>query len=404
MATYQYRAMTAAGAIREGQLDASSRGDVLERVRQLGLRPIEAVEVQGKATPNKVTKTNAQTRKAVSRAVAELAVLLGAGLTLDRALTIAIDNIAHRPTQNTFATVHAQVKEGVPLSRAMLATPALFSPMAAAMTEAGEANGELDKALAKLADSLERAEALRATLQSAMIYPIILCVIAVSVILVMLLVVVPQFENLLSISHGHLPPLTLAIMGASHALKTYGLFMLLGLVGLFFLGRQWLRQPSVTAVVDRLLLQVPQIGPLLAQGETARFARVLGSLVGGGVPVPTAMGIAQRSLVNTHMRSAIARVTEGLNEGGGLTGPLAAAGIFPKIAIGFFRTGEETAELGMMLDRLADVLDRDVRLSIERLVALLTPLITVVLGGIVATVIASIMSAIIGFNDLALAP
>lgn len=401
---FQYRAMTAAGVIREGQLDASSRGDVLERVRQLGLRPIEAVEVQGKASANKVVKANAQMRKAVNRAVAELAVLLGAGLTLDRALTIAIDNITHKQTQNSFATLHAQVKEGVPLSRAMLATPALFSPMAAAMTEAGEANGELDKALAKLADSLERAEALRATLQSAMIYPIILCVIAVSVILVMLLVVVPQFENLLSISHGHLPPLTLAIMGASHALKSYGLLLLVGLVGLFFLIRQWLRQPNVAAVTDRLLLQLPQIGPLLAQGETARFARVLGSLVGGGVPVPAAMAIAQRSLVNTHMRSAIARVTEGLNEGGGLTGPLAAAGIFPKIAIGFFRTGEETAELGMMLERLADVLDRDVRLSIERLVALLTPLITVVLGGIVATVIASIMSAIIGFNDLALAP
>ena len=118
----------------------------------------------------------------------------------------------------------------------------------------------------------------------------------------------------------------------------------------------------------------------------------------------TALGIAQRSVSNTHMGGAIAKVTAGLKEGGGLSGPLAASGVFPPMALSFLRTGEETARLGLMLTRLADVLDRAVRSPIERLIGIITPAITVAMGAVVAAVIASIMSAILGFNDLALAP
>jgi general secretion pathway protein F len=137
--------------------------------------------------------------------------------------------------------------------------------------------------------------------------------------------------------------------------------------------------------------------------ETARFARVLGSLVDGGVPLPQALSISQRSFANSHLAQAVGRVAAGLKEGAGLSGPLSATGLFPPMALSFLRTGEETAQLGLMLGRLADVLDRQVRNSVQRMIAILTPAITVVMGAIVATVIASIMSAILGFNDLALA-
>jgi len=153
-----------------------------------------------------------------------------------------------------------------------------------------------------------------------------------------------------------------------------------------------------------MILRAPQIGPLVVNAETAAFARTMGSLVDGGVPLPSALAIAQRSVANTHMAGVIAKVTAGLKEGAGLSGPLAASKIFPPMALSFLRTGEETAQLGLMLGRLADVLDRTVRTSLERLVGILTPAITVFMAGIVATVIASIMSAILGFNDLALTP
>jgi general secretion pathway protein F len=155
---------------------------------------------------------------------------------------------------------------------------------------------------------------------------------------------------------------------------------------------------------DRIILGVPQIGPLVMNAETAAFARTLGSLVDGGVALPTALSIAQRSIGNSHMSAAIGRVAAGLKEGAGLSGPLAATGVFPPMALSFLRTGEETARLGQMLDRLADVLDRTVRSTIARLISILTPTITVFMGAVVAGTIASIMSAILGFNDLALAP
>jgi general secretion pathway protein F len=341
-------------------------------------------------------------RRASVNAVGELAVLLGAGLSLDRSLAVCVENTVNPTLKTALASVLKEVKEGAPLSRAMAARAGLFPPMAAAMAEAGEANGRLDVALGRLAETLDRAEALRQTVTSAMVYPIMLMGLAVSVILMMLLFVVPQFEGLFSDQEARLPFATRMVLSASHLVRAYGV---VGLIGMIVVGAgvwRWLKTPAVRLAADRALLSLPQLGGLIKAAETARFARVLGSLVEGGVPLPTALGIAQRSLANAHMAAAVGRVTAGIKEGAGLARPLAATGLFPTMAISFLRTGEETAQLALMLGRLADVLDRDVRTALARLISILTPAITIVMGAAVAGVIASIMSAILGFNDLAL--
>lgn len=402
MTTFRYRAATATGELKAGTLDAPSHADVLERLRRLGLMPIEAVETAAR-TEHK-TQVSAKTRQGIANTLGELAVLLNAGLTLDRALSVSIENLTDPALKAQFTRLRDRLKEGVPMARAMAEADGFFPPMACAMAEAGEASGKLDASLSRLAEALDRAEALRQTIVSSLIYPIILLIVATSVILMMLLFVVPQFEDLFSDAGGKLPFATQVVMGASHALRAYGLLGLLALaVGGVMLWR-WLRQAAVRRAVDRNLLNMPQIGPLLRNIETARFARTLGSLVDSGVALPTALGIAQRSLVNTHMAAAVGRVASGLKEGGGLSGPLAATKLFPPMALSFLRTGEETAQLGMMLNRLADVLDRDVQTTIQRMIAIMTPAITVVMGVLVAGTIASIMSAILGFNDLALGP
>ena len=151
-------------------------------------------------------------------------------------------------------------------------------------------------------------------------------------------------------------------------------------------------------------LAMPLLGELIRRIETARFARTLGALIEGEVTLPAAIRLAQRTITNQVMARAILQVADGVKEGGGLTGPLAVTGVLPPLAIGFLRTGEETSQLGMMLSRLAAVLDRDIRTRLERLIGILTPVITVVLGATVASIIAAIMSAILGFNDLAMIP
>lgn len=404
MAVYRYRAATAGGELRSGTLEAQSASDVLERVRRLGLMPIEAVETKTQAARKSTVSVSGATRQAVANSIGELAVLLNAGLALDRALAVSIENCQRPILKSAFIKMRERVKEGWSLARAMAEADHLFPPMACAMAEAGEASGKLDSSLARAAEALERAAALRQTIVSSLVYPTILIIIAVSVICLMLLFVVPQFEDLLSEAGGKVPFMTRLIMHASDAVRAYGWLMLLVLlvcaVGVY----RWLQQPAVRNAFDRNVLRLPQLGPIVAKAETARFARTLGSLVDSGVALPTALMIARKSFVNSFMGDAVGRVAAGLKEGAGLTGPLAATRLFPPMAMSFLRTGEETAQLGIMLTRLADVLDREVRNSIQRVIAIMTPVITVVLGVSVATIIASIMSAILGFNDLALGP
>jgi general secretion pathway protein F len=406
MASFRYRAVAATGLPTEGFIEADERPAALERLRQQGLRPIEvAAAVSGPtgAAPKRGRRVTGPARKAATRAIADLAVLVQAGLTLDRALALMLENISDPIAEAAFRSVHQQVKEGAALSRAIAGEQELASPLAPAMIEAGEANGRLGAALESLAQTLQRAEDLRQLIVSSLIYPFMLVVIAVAVILVMLLFVVPQFETLFAQAQGELPFASQMVMAASQFTRQWGLAVLGGLIAGGFLLARAAQTAGVRARLDRWTLGMPQIGQLVRFGETARFARVLGALAEGGVPLPQALSLAQRTLTNQHMATRVAHVAAGLNEGAGLAGPLARAGVFPPLALSFLRTGEETSQLGPMLSRLADLLDRDVRQRLGRLIAVLTPALTVTMGGVVGFVIAAIMSAILGFNDLALA-
>ena len=402
MASFAYRATDAGGRNSSGNVEAENRAQALHQVRGLGLMPLELAEaaaLKAKA-PGRI---DGKTRSAITKSIGQLAVLLKAGLQLDRALALSAETIEHPAAKAEFVALLKDVKQGVPLSRAMQARGAAFPPVVWAMAEAGEADGRMGEALERLAYTLDQAEEVRSLITTSMIYPVILTVIAVAVILMMLLFVVPQFESLFLTGADRLPASSRMVMTASQTLRHYGWYLLAALIGTALLARQTLRQPGAQRSRDQLVLRMPQVGTLIRYIETARFSRTLGVLLDGGVPLPDAMGMAQRTIGNTVMADAIANVAGGIKEGGGLTGPLAASGALPKLALGFLRTGEETSQLGMMLTRLADVLDRDVKLRLERLIGLLTPAITVVLGATVAAIIASIMTAILGFNDLAVA-
>jgi general secretion pathway protein F len=402
MANFAYRAVSAQGALSSGDIDADTAELATAALRRKGLSPLEIKLVQ-RQVHSGPQRASGKSRSAVTKTIGELSVLVGAGLQLDRALGLAQENIDHPGVRSAFASMAVMVKEGKPLSRAMAEHPAYFAPMAIAMTEAGEADGRLGDALARLSETLTQADDLRTLIGTSMIYPVILTVIAVAVILMMLLFVVPQFESLFASSGDRLPAASRLVMQASQLLRSHGIALFFGLlVGGFGL-RLWLRLPGMQAPRDRFLLALPQIGTLIRYTDTARFSRTLGVLVTGGVPLPNALAMAQRSISNRVIADAVAKVASGVKEGEGLTTPLAAAGIFPKLALGFFRTGEETSQLGPMLGKLADVLDRDIKVRLQRLIGVLTPAITIVLGVAVATIIAAIMAAILGFNDLAVA-
>ncbi|HEX7853238.1 MAG TPA: type II secretion system F family protein [Sphingobium sp.] len=400
MAQFQYRAVRLDGAPVSGQVEASDRREAIAHVRRGGATPLEIMLAP--PVKEKQRKVGGKGRSVGATSISELAVLLEAGLPLDRALALAVENVEDKSVVASMAEILRDVREGAPLSRAMAKKPELFSPAAVAMAEAGEANGRLGEALTRLAVTLEQEAELRRLVVSSMIYPVALLVVAVGVVLLMLLFVVPQFEGMFASTTQKLPTATMVVMGASRLLRHYGLAILLALAGIVAGSAAALRQPAVRLAGDRVILRLPLLGELVRRIETGRFARTLGALIEGEVALPVALTLSQRTISNQLLARAIGRVADGVREGGGLTAPLAASGILPRLAIGFLRTGEETSQLGMMLTRLADVLDRDVRIRLERLIGILTPAITVVLGATVAGIIASIMSAILGFNDLAL--
>ena len=402
MAAFQYRSIMPDGSSRRGVVEASDLKQAVGTLRAAGGILVDVQPALDNAQPGKA-KASAASNAAAALMIGELAVLLRAGLPLDRALALAIGNIEPKSLAAKFAPLLVAVREGQSLSAALAKSHGLVDATAVAMTEAGEASGKLPDALTRLAEMLEGAAELRRLVITSMIYPIALFVIAISVVLMMLLFVVPQFEALMGKNASQLPAASQAVLFASRALRDYGLLLLGGLVvagiGLRFL----FARPAVAQTFDRIVLGVPQLGPLIQRLDTARFARTLGALVEGQVSLPVAVTLAQRTIRNRYMNRAMSRIANGIREGEGLAGPLAAARIVPDIAIGFIRTGEESSQLGVMLSRLGDVLDRDVRVRLTRVVAILTPLITVILGASVAGIIASIMSAILGFNELAIA-
>jgi general secretion pathway protein F len=398
MASFQYRAVDASGRISSGSVIALDRGKAIAEIRRNGAIPIDIAEA---AVPKKVAKASRKTQADVGRLVGELAVLLDAGLPLDRAFALAIDNVQSAGARSQFVSMLAEVREGRSLSQAMAARPNLFSPTAQAMAEAGELNGRLAEALARLSAAMESAEDLRRIVVTSMIYPTMLLILAIGVILLMLLYVVPQFESLFASTGGQLPASSMAIMSASRALRRYGLFIFGGIILLGFLVRQLASRPAARAAFDRTILNVPLLGMLVQHFETARFARTLAVLLEGNVPLPTALKLSRRSIANQTMGTLVDKVADGLKEGEGLSQPLGATGVFPKVAVGLLRTGEETSRLPLMLSRLADIMDKDVKVRIERSITVITPLIVIILGATVAGIIASIMSALLGFNDLA---
>ncbi len=404
MTRFRYRAVAQGGELTTGFIEAAGRPEALERLRRMGLLPVEAEPGEGNAVPwyrREIGRRSGPNAQGVATLVEELAVLLDAGLPLDRALAILEAEAEHKALRPVLEDVLERVRSGTPLADAMRPHPKVFGPMAIALVEAGQAAGNLREALARLAEMMLRAEQLREQIRSALIYPVLLVLAAGGSVLILLGVVVPQFESFFEGSRVSLPLATVIVMGASRGLRDHGMIAALALgLGGFALHRA-ASTPTGRRMRDRMLLRLPLLGSLLARVETARFARTLGTLLESGVALTAALTIATRTFQNQVIVEAMAEVGEALKQGRGLSRPLEATGLLPPIAITFVRTGEEAGRLGEMLVRLAEALDREVRKSTQRLMALLVPIITIVLGVIVALIVGAILSAMLSLNELA---
>jgi general secretion pathway protein F len=413
MRRFRYRAVAASGELVHGEMDAVSQATVVDRLRGQGHLPLAADEVQAGAGAARhltlaqwlrrpVLGAPRVTRRDVAIMTRELATLLEAGLTLDQSLKLLIELAAGEPLEGLLADLLERIQGGSSLADALAQHEKLFPTVYVSMVRAGETGGALREVLGRLARYLDEAEALREQVKSALIYPVLLLILAVVSIVILLTVVLPQFTPLFENAGAQLPWLTRAVILVGDGVQHYWWLLLLSVLGAVWVARRQLRRPARRAQVDRWLLRLPLLGELLAKIDTARFARALGTLLANGVPPLTALAIVQDALANATLRRALADAATVMKDGGGLAAPLGRSGVFPKLAVHLLGVGEESGQLDPMLLKIAEVFDRDVRSTIERLMALLVPALTIMLGAIVGVIITSVMMAILSAYDLQL--
>jgi general secretion pathway protein F len=341
-------------------------------------------------------------RADVMALTSELAVMLRAGLPLDSALRVLL-GMEHRPSvARLIGEILEAVKGGMPFSRALAARGDLFGPFYVNMVRSGEASGQLGTVLTRLVEHLERMRALRESVVSALIYPGILLSVAVLSVVGILVFIVPQFEQLFRDAREALPLSTRLVLGAGHVILDYGVYLLIGLALTGYGLWRWLRSASGQRWSQARLAQLPVLGRVRHEYNLARFTRTFGTLLGNGVPILTALGIAGETLEDVRLRDSINSVAPKVKSGGRLAEALQATGSFEPLAINLVRVGEETGSLDKMMLELATILDRKVETGIKRGLTLLEPALILGLGLIVAVVIVSILMGILTVNELAI--
>jgi general secretion pathway protein F len=402
MPGFQYKAVTADGEVVHGTLEGSDKQQVVEQLHALGQTPIRIDQTAGPI----VTGRRRRLRKRrigedqIANATRELSTLIRAGLPLDRALGVLISLAEGEPIAELLGNVRKEVNGGASLADAMESQGGAFNRFYINLLRAGEAGGALEVVLERLAEHMEKSKDLRDAMLSALIYPAILIVVAVTSIFILLGYVVPQFTELFEDVGQVLPLPTRITIAVGEALQSYGWVVLLVVAAGIWAIRRQLDHPGGRRRWHARFLKLPLAGAMITRIEVARFTRTLGTLLHNGVPLLKALSIVKDSIGNQVIADGIERVAGSLKEGQSLAAPLAEAALFPPFAIHMIRVGEESGRLQELLLQVADIYDRETQVSIKRTLSLLEPVLILVLGVIIAAVIISILMAILGINQL----
>jgi len=404
MPAFRYTAIDPAGQTVRGTMDAASEAEVVSRLQRQGSIPMRAEPAGAGRFADLLQRDvgrRGMGRQDVANLTRELSIMLGAGQDLDRSLRFLVDTAPNPRVRTTVESLRKTVRDGGSLAGALGEHPGSFPRIYVGLVRAGEAGGTLAPTLDRLADLLERERSLASTVTSAMIYPALLLLVAIGSITLLLTQVLPQFVPLFEQNGAALPRPTQMLIDTGAAVSAYGSYALLAIIALALVARQMLRQPRPRLLMDRLLLRLPVVGGLTREIVAARFTRTLGTLLNNGVPLIGALGIVQDAIGNTAGVAAVERATLSAKGGAGLSRPLDESGVFPARTIYLLRLGEETAQLGPMALRAAEIHEEKTRLGVQRLVALLVPAITVAMGAVIAAIVASLLLAMLGLNDLA---
>jgi len=423
MPVFQYRALQGDGRIAEGQLEAGGRQEAFRQMEGRGLRPISLVEprngkshkaVQPNGKPAKTEAGASETpslklsfggsKKIPGRALENftrlLSSLLAAGVPLSRALVILCKEASSPVAAAKWKEIHDLVIDGMSLADAMAKSPDTFPRVYVAMVEAGETGGFLDVVLGQIADFQAREKEMRSKVMTALLYPTILLVLALGVLVFLLVFFIPRFQSIFSGFGASLPLITQVIVSTSELMRSYGAILLMGLFITGYMIRSWLVSEQGRRAWEGAILRLPVIGPLVAQFAMSRFCRMLGTLLGAGVPLINGLNVARRSIGNQVLVDAVANSIERVKEGDQLGPSLGdCRTLFPGSVLEMISVAEESGKLDQELVRIANVTEGDLDRQLKAAVALAEPVMLFLIAGFIGTIFIGMVIPIFSLQD-----
>lgn len=401
MPAYSFEALDPQGQTRRGVLEAETQRHARAQLRTQGWVPlkIQAQQAAKKGLQTVIWESQVFSQDALAVWTRQLAGLVGAGLTLERALS-TLSQEAETPRQRDLvASLREEVNAGATFAKALAQHPRAFSAVYLAVIAAGEQSGHLDLVLESLADDLQNQQTLRNKLMAATLYPAIVSVVALLIVFFLLTYVVPQVAQVFSSNQQTLPWLTSFMLGLSAWVQAWWLWFLLLVVAGTWVLRLALRQNDFQQRFDAAWLRLPLVGRLSRGYNAARFASTLAMLVAAGVPILKALQAASQTLSNAAMQNDAQEALVQVREGAPLASALAQHARFPRLLVMFARLGEQTGTLPTMLQRTAHQLREDVQRRALELATILEPLLIVVMGAVVMLIVLAVMLPIIQLNQ-----
>lgn len=401
---FAYKVVNSFGEIEEGVRDAVDEGHLIAALQSEGYIPVRVVPASARSFLGLPLglKQSKLSQKDIALFTSELATLLESGLPLDKSLLVLMDLTEdNERVTKLIGRVLDKVKGGSTLADALEKQSGIFSKFYLNMIRAGEAGGGLGEVLTRLSEYLERSRELKDTVSTALIYPAILLIMSVASLFVMLTFVVPQFSEMFESAGKALPVSTQIVVGLAEWLQSYWWILILGVVAVIGYMNLQMADPVRKKVWDGRFLKLPLVGTIILNKETANISRTLGTLLGNGVSILSALVIVRETVDNLVLAASIQDTEDQLRQGKNMSDALLDKGIFPKMAMQMIKMGEETGRLEEMLLRVANIYDKQLRVEIQRMLALLEPALIISLGLMIGGIIVSILLAILSVNDLA---
>ncbi|AXA35704.1 Type IV fimbrial assembly protein PilC [Candidatus Sumerlaea chitinivorans] len=397
MPEYTYEALDKSGRQVKGIIEASSEEVIIEKLRNMGYYPLSVKLHKGKATqvdilalPGLRNIFHRIKRKHVTTFTRQLATLIDAGLPIMRSLKILEEQVESVVFKDKIAQIARDIESGSTLSDALAKHPKVFDSLYVNMVRAGEMGGVLEAILNKIADFLEKRQAIMGKIRSAMMYPVIVSVLATGIVAFILLFIMPKFKEIFDQLGAELPWLTQVLIDASFILANYWYWVIACLIVIYFILKKINQTREGKYVFDVIKLKLPVFGELFRKTAIVRFAGTLATLITSGVPILQALDIVRETSGNEVVTRAMDEVYESVKEGETIHEPLSRCPVFPPLVVHMVAVGEETGAIDQMLNKVAEAYEREVDDMVNAMASLLEPLMIVFLGVIVGVIVVAL--------------